>query len=190
VKALVAALLLTSVAAAHTLPVEQKALATARLEGGALRVDVMLWMQMPKGVAVERLVARFDLNHDGRLEPAEATLLADEQGPAAVGGFVLQADGRPVKPTGAESSARLEPDGALSVAVLLSYALPPAPARLALTLRPGHAPIEGEWSVLPPLVQAGPAPPGPIVAGGPGLVVRVAPPRAESSGNDAAPRQE
>lgn len=180
IEALFAALLLTSVAAAHTLPVERRALATARLEAGALRVDVMLWMQLPKGEAVERLVARFDLRRDGRLEAAEARLLADEQGPAAVGDFVLQVDGRPMKPTAAESSARLEPDGALSVAVLLSYTLPTAPARLALTVRPSAAParIDGEWSVLPPLVQAEPAPPGPLRPGTPGLVVRVAlPPR-------------
>jgi hypothetical protein len=191
IRALFAALLLASGAAAHTLPVERRALASARLEGGALHVDVMLWMHTPKGAEVERLVARFDLKRDGRLEPAEAKLLADEQSPAVIGGFVLLADGKPVKPAAAEASARLEPNGALSSAVLLSYALPAAPVRLALTLRAErgrhhHHAVEGEWSVLPPLVQQAPAPPAPIVPGGPGLAVRVAPPPPRG-GRPAAP---
>lgn len=185
-------------AASHTLPIRHRALATARLvEGsGRLQVDVMLWMQLPPGAHARRLLARYDVNRSGRFDPAEATLLADDRGAEVVGGFFLEADGRAAKPGGAKSSARLEDDGGLSIAVLLTYDLPPpgpGGARLALRLRPSTprpGPVHpracaAELSALPPLVLAeASAPldvdrrvagPAPLRPGGPGLAVRVAP---------------
>jgi hypothetical protein len=182
-------------ASAHTLPIRHRVLATARLEAGRLRADVLLWMQLPAGEHVERLMARYDLNRDGRLAEPEGAMLADDLGPEVVGSFVLRAGGASARPADAKSSARIEADGALSVVVLLSYDLGAPDAVLSLVLREGAPPPRegherqyvGEWTVLPPLALRatnGPldpdgraAGPVPLEPGGAGLEITISPSR-------------
>ena len=156
---------------AHNLPPSRRVLASARLEpparGGALRVDVMVWMRVPAGRRSTALQARYDLDRSGRLEAPEARMLADALAPEAIGGFILRIDHRSRAPQSAESQARIEPDGALAIAVLLPYALPEpltAPTTIEMTTRPDIEPqsatragaLEAQLSILAPLRRAPP----------------------------------
>ena len=109
-------------AAAHEFDNEHRAIATvSHLADGGLDVQVLLLMKMPAGEATDRVLVLFDIDRDGALSPGEAKLVADHLGSQAVGGYLLRVQGRPGRPTAAQASATLTPQGELVVAVLLTY---------------------------------------------------------------------
>lgn len=192
---LLAALALPSPALAHRDLGARKAVATARLDGGALHLDVMVWLRLA-GERATVFRGRYDLDRSGDLGPAEAALLGDALAPEAIGGLVVRREGKAQAPVSAEAKARLAPDGAIEVAVLLSWSLGPlgplgsGPGSDAATVelavradrdRRGAPVIVAELAALPPLrlVDAPPATgaqsllgPTPLVPGAPGLIAR------------------
>ncbi len=167
-------LALPAPAEAHKGKEGRGALATVRLEKAKdgkeqIRVDALVWLRLPAGDRARSLRARFDLNRSGRLESAEAKLLGDELGAEVIGGYVLRYRGGGLTPVDAKPSARLEPDGALTLLALLSYPpIPPAEegADLAIGVLPPtrgkgkdlRRPIEAEIRVNPPLRYSPPTP--------------------------------
>jgi len=87
------------------------------------RAEVILLMEIPKGRRAGLIRVQYDLDHNGRLNPAEALLLAGDLGSEAVGGYVLRQDNKPMKPVGIKSSGAFTEDGGIAVAVLLDYKL-------------------------------------------------------------------
>lgn len=164
----------------------RKAVATARLDGEALALDVMVWMRVA-GPRAEALAARYDLDRSGAFEPAEAAIAGDALAPEAIGGFFVRRGGVARPPASAEARARIT-DGGVEVAVLLGWSLGALGEGDAIELasRPGrdrpNAPtLVAELAALPPLAltrEAGPVDGGvvrgPVVPGRVTVSARVA----------------
>lgn len=177
-------------ALAHRALSARKAVATARLDGEAARLDVMVWLRLA-GERATAFRARYDIDRSGALDAAESALLGDALAPEAIGGLVVRQDGAARKPASAEAKARLVPDGAIEVAVLITWPLEAAadgafPIELAARAgrdRRGAPVILAELAALPPLrldpkPAAGVLGPAPLVPGAAGLTARIV--RAEA----------
>lgn len=176
-------------AAAHRDLSARKAVATARLDGEAARIDVMVWLRLA-GERATAFRARYDIDRSGTLDAAESALLGDALAPEAIGGLVLRQAGTARPPASAEAKARLVPDGAIEVAVLISWPLAAADGAYVIELaaragrdRRGAPVILAELSALPPLrldpkPAAGVLGPAPLVPGVAGLTARIV--RAEA----------
>lgn len=178
-------LALATPAHAHKNLGARKVMATARLDGEALALDVMVWMRIA-GPRARALAARYDLDRSGALEPAEAALAGDALAPEAIGGFYLRRAGVAQPPRSAEARARIT-DGGVEVAVLLGWSLGAlgdgAPIELASRAgrdRPNAPTLVAELAALPPLAltrEAGPldggVARGPLVPGRTTLAARV-----------------
>ncbi len=121
-------------AGAHDLGLRHRAIATARADATGLTVEVLLIMEVRKGLQADRLLLRFDLDRDGDLNPIEARALSSELGPQAVGGYVLRLDGRPAAPAAVESRASRTAEGGLIVALLMRYSAPRSQARVEVAV--------------------------------------------------------
>lgn len=171
--ALLLVALLPAPALAHTFDPRRSAQATVRFEDGAVQVDVLFWLVVPRSTRADRLFARFDLNRDGALDAAEGALLGDELGPEAIGGFVLLAAGQPARPASARAAAKRVGQG-VEAAVLVSWRVERG-AEVRLGFSEKKAPLPIEVAVLPPLL--GEAAQGRLAPGADPLVVVVVPPR-------------
>ncbi|MCA9538640.1 MAG: hypothetical protein KC620_07110 [Myxococcales bacterium] len=176
--------LLASPAAAHQRRTLRKALATARQTPDGPMLDVMVWLRLA-GPQAMPLIARFDLNHSGDFEEAEAALLGDALAGRAIGGLQVRQGDRSIEPKAAEARARLVEGKTIEVAVLLTYPLAEEGA-IALREVPGRAHpadpvLQAEASAIAPLHLDG-APttgvvgPKPLLPTGDGLVFRLAAP--------------
>lgn len=196
--ALLAATLLAPAAHAHQKRDARKALATARLADGGVALDVMLWLRIA-GPRADAFRARFDLDRSGRLEPAEAALAGDALAPEAIGGLLARFDGAARPPKGAEAKARIAEDGALEVAILLTWTPSPAGA-IELAVRrdrekPGAPAVIAELAAILPLRVLGATPrttgaiagPAPLLPGAPGLTARLGVPHPAPTTPEAAP---
>ena len=169
-------LLMPAAALAHELDTRHRAIASVRVaDGGALAVDVLLMMEIPRGTRATQLMTRFDLDRSGELGPIEAQAMAAELGPEAVGGYVLRHNGKPQAPSGMRSSAATTREGGLAIALLMDYRLV-GPGRISVEVlsRPAgggalrSAPISVELQAEPPLqiaASASPAQPDAPVVG-------------------------
>jgi hypothetical protein len=178
-----AALLLPALASSHTLEPARRAQVSVSFEPGApskIRVDVLFWLEVPKGEHAERLMARFDLDRDGSLNAAEGALVGRELRSAAYGSFGLRfshgevhgKDGVPVRSVDAQAQARREGDKIVS-ALLVTWRFDPAP-NVRILFADDRAPLPLEVFVRPPLAGRDSA--GRLTPGGEPLVVEVVPP--------------
>ncbi len=161
---LLAPLLLATPAPAHENLGARKAVATARLDGETLALDVMVWMRVA-GPRAKALAARYDLDRSGAFEPAEAAIAGDALAPEAIGGFFVRRGGTARPPASAEARARIT-DGGVEVAVLLGWSLGALGEGDAIELasrtgrdRPNAPTLVAELAALPPLTltrEAGP----------------------------------
>ena len=87
-------------------------------------VRALLMMQVPEGRRARGLLARFDLDHDGDLDPVEGQLLANLLGAEVVGGWQLSIGPSAPLPKNIDARATVSESGGLLVALLLEY--PPA----------------------------------------------------------------
>ncbi len=141
---------------AHKKRSSRKALVTAKLDGEATRLEVMVFLRVA-GPRAQSWLGRYDLDGSRTFDPAESRLLGDALGPQAIGGLqVLQGQGA-IIPQGVQTKARLGDGDAVEVAVFLIYpAKPEMP--LAFEVRDvdakgtsPHGPLFVEFSALPPL---------------------------------------
>lgn len=163
--------LLPTAAHAHQKRTVRKAVATARVAPAdaehpaeRLMVEVLVWQRVA-GARAALFRGRFDLDRSGRFDRAESRLAGDAGAPEAIGGLVLERDGRPQAPQSAEAKARLV-DDAVEFAVMLTWDLGPVPAgQTTLGLRaradrarPDAPALVVELAALPPLLAVGGAP--------------------------------
>lgn len=180
---LIAAALLALPAAAHEKRAVRTAAGTVRAAPGGVELDVLVGLRFagPRAAAFR---ARFDVDRSGQLEAGESALAGDALAPEAIGGLFARFDGAARPPAKAEARARVDREGAVEVAVLLSW---PAAQAEVIELaaragrdRPGAPAPVAHLSALPPLAlvvgeskPAGRVGPTPILPGAPGLTVRV-----------------
>ena len=177
----------------HDLGVRHRAIGTVSAADSGLSVSVMMMMEVRQGARAERLMARFDVNRSGALEPVEAQALASELGAEAVGGFVLRFEGKAAAPAGIEAKAATTREGGLMVALLMRYTLPATKGRVEMAvlastptrIKPSPVSIElqAEGSVAmvassaPPAADAAVIGPMELKPGGAGAWIEVAPPQ-------------
>ncbi len=114
-------LLLTAIgpAAAHEVPSQQTVRGTVRAEAGGAALDLMTTWSVP-GASAAWIAARFDLNRDGRFEPAEGALAAAAPAPRVEAPLHLRQGGAVAAPAARELAARLA-QGRVEVAVLSTW---------------------------------------------------------------------
>jgi hypothetical protein len=92
------------------------------------RVEVMLVFLEPPGPRADLMLERFDLNRDGELRGAEATLAGGEWTGRALSGLQFEVAGETPKARAPEIKFRHEQQGALSAAVYARWDLEPLEA--------------------------------------------------------------
>jgi hypothetical protein len=110
-----------STAYAHDLPQER----TVLVQISEDRVEVMLVYLEPPGDLAELMLERFDLNRDGELQGAEATLAGGEWTGRVLEGLQFEVAGEKPRTHTPEIKFRREQRGALSAAVYARWDLEP-----------------------------------------------------------------
>ena len=112
-------------AAAHTRPPLRGVLITAKAAApGRVQAQVMVWMQIPKSPKTKWLQAQHDLDRDGALSEGEGQMLGSALRQRILGSLQIQLGGRALQPSATDARGRLEPDGTLAVALLMTYEAP------------------------------------------------------------------
>lgn len=98
-------------------------------------VLIMLAYEMPAGEHVERLMVRYDLDHDGVISTLEAPQMANVLLPAALDGLSFEVPGERPAAQEPEVKIRRTDEGKLAMAVLMTYTLPAIEDDASRTLR-------------------------------------------------------
>jgi hypothetical protein len=139
--------------AAHKIRQAYKVMATLKVEGHRVVMDVVAWQHL-SGQRAKRLIAQFDLNGSQSFEKAEAALAGNRLAPETIGGLFIALDGHGVTPDSANAKAvRIDRDS-IEVMVLLRYVLPESiKGTVTIGLRKRKADTRGlEVSSLVPLI--------------------------------------
>lgn len=138
---------------AHKVRQAFKIMATLKVDGDRLVMDVVAWQHL-SGQRAKRLIAQFDLNGSQSFEKAEAALAGNRLAAETIGGLFIASDGRGVTPESANAKAvRIDRDS-IEVMALLRYVLPASTqGMVTIGLRKRKADGRGlEVSSLVPLI--------------------------------------
>ena len=131
------ALSVVQLATAHEKRAARRGMVTVRAAEAGVELDLLVFLRFA-GPRATGFLARYDLNHDGQLDPGEGKLLADALSPEALGGLVLRQGARALRPQRAEARARRDRD-AIEIAVLVSWTADLAQGKIfAVTEREGR----------------------------------------------------
>ena len=167
---------------AHDIDPRHSASIEVRAQEEGWIVNVGLVMEVPPAPRGRRLVAQFDLDGSGTLDPLEGRLLANSLGAETVGGFVLLVGEDAPLPDRIDGEATSDPEGRVRVSLHLVYSLDQSSEELGVRIleRPGGSNVPARPVMLTVSLknEAGRKPlfgPAMMLPGGSGSTVRLDP---------------